>query len=73
MLVLVLGLDDAQQVAFSRRLGEPLVKNTPEVLALQSIGYNLIPEPATWAMLLVGFAGLGLAGRRAVRSAGASD
>jgi hypothetical protein len=30
------------------------------------------PEPATWAMLLLGFAGLGLAGRRAVRREAAS-
>jgi hypothetical protein len=30
-----------------------------------------VPEPSTWAMLLIGFAGLGFAGwRRAARLAG---
>jgi hypothetical protein len=28
---------------------------------------NSVPEPATWAMMLVGFAGLGLAGLKRVR------
>jgi hypothetical protein len=28
-----------------------------------------VPEPSTWAMMLLGFAGLGLAGYRASRQA----
>ncbi len=31
------------------------------------LDYQTIPEPSTWAMLLVGFAGLGFAARRAQR------
>jgi PEP-CTERM motif len=29
------------------------------------INVNAIPEPSTWAMMLLGFAGLGFAGYRA--------
>jgi PEP-CTERM motif len=32
-------------------------------------GSGTVPEPSTWAMLLLGFAGLGYAGHRKVRSA----
>jgi PEP-CTERM motif len=31
-----------------------------------------VPEPSTWAMILIGFAGLGYAGYRKSRRAGAS-
>lgn len=43
-----------------------LAKDSVESVALQAIGYNLVPEPSTWALLLAGFAGLGsaLRGRR---------
>jgi hypothetical protein len=30
-----------------------------------------VPEPSTWAMMLLGFAGLGFAGYRATRSSAA--
>jgi hypothetical protein len=33
-------------------------------------GQNVIPEPSTWAMMLVGFAGLGLAGYRRAKALG---
>jgi hypothetical protein len=32
-----------------------------------SLGATGVPEPSTWAMMLVGFAGLGLVGWRAQR------
>jgi len=32
----------------------------------------VIPEPSTWAMTLLGFAGLGLGGYRASRRSGAT-
>ena len=31
-----------------------------------------VPEPTTWAMMLLGFAGLGLAGYRHAKAGGAS-
>jgi hypothetical protein len=31
------------------------------------VGVSSIPEPSTWAMMLLGFAGLGFAGYRASR------
>jgi hypothetical protein len=42
----------------------PLTAAGPESIALQSIGYDLAPEPATWAMLFLGLFGTGLALRR---------
>jgi PEP-CTERM motif len=34
-----------------------------------NITFVPVPEPSTWAMMVVGFVGLGLAGRRSVRKA----
>jgi PEP-CTERM motif len=34
------------------------------------VGYSAFPEPSTWAMMLLGFSGLGFAGYRRVRIAG---
>ena len=38
-------------------------------LAFTLVG-SVVPEPSTWAMLLLGFAGLGLAGYRTSLKAG---
>jgi hypothetical protein len=48
---------------------EAYTKSSPEFTMLESIGYNgtLVPEPSTWAMMLLGFAGLGYAGFRQTR------
>ncbi len=37
-----------------------------------TIGFATVPEPSTWAMMLLGFAGLGFAGYRRVRREGAA-
>jgi hypothetical protein len=41
------------------------------VTSLGAATYTLIPEPSTWAMMLLGFAGLGYAGYRASRKGAA--
>ena len=37
-----------------------------------TLDVNAVPEPSTWAMMLVGFAGLGYAGYRRARGTGAA-
>lgn len=45
-------------------------RNDPGYLALDTVSVNAtVPEASTWAMMLVGFAGLGFAGFRARRTA----
>ncbi|MGH7023154.1 MAG: PEPxxWA-CTERM sorting domain-containing protein [Caulobacteraceae bacterium] len=39
-------------------------RNDPGYLALDNVSLVSVPEPATWALMLAGFAGLGLALRR---------
>jgi PEP-CTERM motif len=42
---------------------------SPEYTMMEAIGYDgLVPEPSTWAMMLLGFAGLGYAGYRRRRT-----
>jgi hypothetical protein len=44
----------------------------PPVGLLDGVSLTAVPEPATWAMLVLGFAGLGFAGyRRAKKNAAA--
>ena len=38
-----------------------------------SVSGSVVPEPSTWAMMLLGFAGLGFAGYRRARRAGAAS
>lgn len=52
--------------------GEPYLPFTPmgwESIALQSIGYDVVPEPITWTMLVMGFAAIGALMRRRYRQA----
>ena len=41
--------------------------NTSSGLSLISLNFRAVPEPATWAMMLVGFAGIAMAMRRVRR------
>ena len=48
------------QDAFSCSNQSPdVTTSSPEYVAFQAIGYNAVPEPQTWIMLLVGFFGIG--------------
>lgn len=53
---------------------KPLTRTSDEVLALQAIGYNLaaVPEPGTWALLILGTAMIGFATRRRGQGAAAA-
>jgi PEP-CTERM motif len=54
---------------FTGRVNQPFNQTViwaPELgITLQTLG---IPEPSTWAMMIVGFAGLGFAGYRSVKA-----
>ena len=45
----------------------------PAFNAAFSLSGSTIPEPSTWAMMLLGFAGLGFAGYRQAKKAGAAS
>ena len=38
-----------------------------EALAATNLSVTIVPEPSTWAMMVLGFAGLGFAGYRKAR------
>jgi len=46
--------------------------NLPPVALLDGVSLTAVPEPATWAMLLLGIFGVGVAARRRARAATAS-
>jgi hypothetical protein len=45
------------------------ILSTGDLSGLSGIAFTPVPEPSTWAMMLLGFAGLGFAGYRAGRTA----
>jgi hypothetical protein len=53
------------------RIGTDIVggATAPTFNAAFSLSGNTVPEPSTWAMMLLGFAGLGFAGYRLGRKA----
>ena len=51
-------------------VGPPATEAAPTFNAAFSLTGAVVPEPSTWAMMLLGFAGLGFLGyRRALRAA----
>jgi hypothetical protein len=48
-----------------------VLPDAPGYNALDNFSYTTVPEPATWAMMLLGFAGLGFAGYRKAKSGAA--
>ena len=61
---------DSYIVAFQNQSGSwDATANSGAILETTTAG--VIPEPATWAMMLLGFAGLGFAGYRASRNSAA--
>ena len=45
----------------------------PPFALIDSVALNTVPEPSTWAMMLLGFAGLGYAGLRSRQPIGDFD
>jgi hypothetical protein len=64
--------DDATGLTISGTFGNSGSPNSAGVNLCLGSGPcgSAIPEPSTWAMLLLGFAGLGFAGYRSTRKAG---
>jgi hypothetical protein len=53
------------QDAFGCQNSAPdFTRYSPEAVALQAIGYNLVPEPGVWAMMITGLGLIGLMSRR---------
>ena len=57
---------DAARDPFGITGGNPVVYNGSGYVSINFVGPP-VPEPSTWAMMLVGFAGLGYAGYRRAR------
>ena len=51
------------------RVGTDITQQGP-FNAVFSLSGSVVPEPSTWAMMLLGFAGLGFAGYRHARKTG---
>jgi hypothetical protein len=51
------------------RIGTDITHQGPFNAAFSLTGF-VVPEPSTWAMMLLGFAGLGFVGYRQARKAG---
>jgi hypothetical protein len=64
------GWEGIDQNGWSETTYDNHTGTTAGVLANIYVGTPTTPEPSTWAMMLLGFAGLGYAGYRKARPAG---
>jgi hypothetical protein len=65
------GGSSVKSVEFISKSGSPA--NVQAALKFDNIAIEGVPEPATWAMMIIGFLGLGFLGyRKSSRSSGAS-
>jgi uncharacterized membrane protein len=64
----IINLGGLPGVTFSGAEG---VNNLGQVVG-ESDGSTVVPEPSTWAMMLVGFAGLGFTGYRRAKAGAAT-
>ena len=64
---------EAANISGTYRIGFAVFNQGDDILNSQlfvdNVQFGAVPEPSTWAMLLVGFAGLGYAGSRSTRPA----
>ena len=65
--------DATSEVLSFLAIGTPISPSVPPFSLLDSVSMMAVPEPSTWATMVVGFGGLGFAAyrrRRNVRSSG---
>lgn len=48
-------------------IGAPLITVTPDLTTVTLVSSVTVPEPSTWVMMLLGFAGVGFSGYGAIR------
>jgi hypothetical protein len=62
----------ARSIGFSVNVGQAIYDNVTFGSSRPGAGTGVVPEPTTWALLLIGFGGVGWAIRRRTRALGAA-